>query len=98
MIIEILIAQRHAEHALPDLLPHAVLNGLRIAVIDKLFGQPCDDPRSGLDLAENKPAAVGANHAPIEFAHHCAPAQCVKFQWFGVTLCHRRAALLFGYN
>ncbi len=44
MIVEILVAQRQGEDALPDQLAHRVLDQLRVAMVDELLGQSLDDP------------------------------------------------------
>jgi hypothetical protein len=45
-----------------------VLNRVRVAIVDELFGQPLDDARALLRLAQQQPSAVGADLAPIEIA------------------------------
>ena len=95
VVVEVLVAEREPKYPLRHQLPHAVLDRFRIAVVDKLLGEALDDACPGFDLPEQQSAAVGTDVAPIKSAHHRTAAQGVKFQLLGVTLCHRKAALLF---
>jgi hypothetical protein len=88
MIVEVLIAQGLCERPLPNQVFDRVLDGLRIAMIEKLLGKALDDVRPGLDLGQQQSAAVGADHAPIEFSDHRTPTQGVKFKLLRVTLRH----------
>ena len=67
-------------------------------MIDELLGQSRNDPRPGLDLGEQQPAAVGADGAPFADARHGPAAQGVGFQLLAVTLCPRKVVLLSGHN
>jgi len=98
VVIEILVAERQPEHPLSNQLPHTVLDDVGVAVVDKLQGQALDNTRPRLDFPQQQSAAVRTDVAPIELAHHRAAAQGVKFQRLGVTLCHRKAALLFAHK
>ena len=98
MVVEVLVAERQSEHPLPDQLAHRVLDQLRIAVVDELFGEALDDPCLRLDLAQEQRAPVGADRSTVELPHHRTPPEAMKFELFAVTLCHARAPHWSGYN
>lgn len=98
VVVEVRVAQRQGVDPLSDQLAHAVLNAIRIAVIDELPGQALDDPGPRLDLPQQHRAAVGANGPTVEATDHHTLAQALKLQLFSATLWHQRVALGLVHN
>lgn len=67
-----------------------MLDELRIALIDELFGETLDDPCLGLDLSEQPRTAIRADRPTIQAAHHRTSPESMKFELFAVTLGHPR--------
>jgi len=73
VVIEVLVPQRHPEHALPDQRPHRMLNQVRIARIDKTPCQPIDQTDRFIGLPEQQRSGIRADRAAVKSRHHAAP-------------------------
>ena len=72
MIVQILVPQTDAQHALLHQRLHAVLDAPWIAVVRKTPAQTLQYPDPFLQLPQRQPAAVRRNLAAIENTHHRA--------------------------
>ena len=94
VVVEVLVAQADAQHALLHQPLHRMLDPFRPAMILEAPGQPPQDVRAPLHLPQHDPAGVARDLAAVENAHHVAPPQAVKFQFRCRTLRRHKAVRL----
>ena len=92
VIIEVLIAQRQAEDALPDQCVDLMLDIARIAPIDEAGGKAADQSEALVDLSQQQRSCVRGDVAAIETSHNRTPLDRFKFEQFRRTLCLHRGA------
>src|SRR5206468_3708129 len=74
---------------------HRVLDGLRVAMVDKASRELPHDLRPSLHPPQQHPTSVRRDRSPIEPGHHLTSTLGVKPEGFLDTLCRHRAVLLF---
>jgi hypothetical protein len=90
MIVEVLIAQRQAEHPLADQGLDAVLEQPRIATGGETGGDPPDQPEAAIQLPQKQPSRIRCDHSAIEPGHHLPALNGFKFEQRRGTLCLHR--------
>ena len=66
VVVQILVAERHAVHPLRDQLAHRVLDVLRPPMVREACREPLHDPRAPFHLPQQQPAPVTGERAPVE--------------------------------
>jgi hypothetical protein len=86
VILDVFVAERNADHALPDQLRQAVLHLLRTAMIDEAAGQPLDQPDRPVGLAQQQGPRVRGDRPAVEGGHHLAAVESFKLEPIWTTL------------
>jgi hypothetical protein len=73
VIVQILVAERHAKHPLPEQRAHRMLDRILSAFIDETARQPVDHTDRCIRLAEQQRPGVGSDRATIQRRHDAAP-------------------------
>ncbi len=90
VVVQILVAQRLAEHALAQQLLDRVLDALGTPVVREARRKPADQPRVLGHLAKQQNARVRALVAPIKRGLHPPAPERLKLQLSRTTLCLHR--------
>ena len=72
VIVQVLVAERDAEHALPDQRGDRMLDEPRVPRVLEASGKPADQIEPSVGGAEQQPAGVGRQRAAVELGHHRA--------------------------
>jgi hypothetical protein len=86
VIVEVLVAERDAEHALPDQRGDRVLDKPRGSRVEKTSREPSNPSQTPIRGAQQQPARVGRQHPAIELGHHTPPLDPSKHARFCATL------------
>jgi hypothetical protein len=94
MVHQVLVAERDAEHALPDEGGHVVLHALHGASVAEAGGEAPDQPDGAVGGAEQQRAGVRGDRPAVEAGDHGAALDRCKLKQGWVMLCpHRRFPL-----
>src|SRR6266700_6584140 len=94
MIVEVLVAERQAEHALADQRLQAVLDQLGRARIAEADRKARDETDRLVGGAEQQRTAIRGDRAAVESAHNPASIHGSEIERILDTLCRHRGALL----
>ena len=94
MIVQVLVAERDAEHALPDERGDRVLDQPRISRVAEASGKPADQIEPSVGGAEQQAAGVRRQRAAVEFGHDRPAFDLCKQARFCATLRLHRATFL----
>jgi hypothetical protein len=92
MVVEVFVAERDAEHALPDKRAHAMLDQFRNPSIDEAGSEPIDEARSPDRRPQKQAAGVRRDRPAVEISHHLAPLDRSKEIGIRATVCRHRGA------
>ena len=96
VVEQVLVAERNAEHPLPDQRRHLVDHPLRRPAVDEAGREALDEPDRPVGRPEQKPARVRGDRAAIEIRHHRTAIDPCESHRLHATLCRHRGALLRG--
>jgi hypothetical protein len=94
VVVQILIAERDAEHPLRRHRLDAVLDLRLVAAILEAAGEAPDQPDRSVGGAEQQRAGIGGDLAAVERSHHLAPFDDFITKQVAATLCRHRGAPL----
>jgi len=94
VVVEVLIAQRDAEHALADQRGHRVFDISAIAPVAKATGQATNQTDRLVRSSQQQPACVRRHRPAVEFGHHRPPFNRCKLARFRATLRQHRGTSL----
>ena len=87
VVAQILVAQRDAEHPLPDQRCHLMFDQLRRAGIGKAGGEPVDQPDRPLARTQQQRPGIRGHRPASKIGCHATPFHgCKKHQSSGYTL------------
>ncbi len=92
VIVQVFVAERDAEHALPDERSDRVLDEPRVSRVAETSREPSNQPQTPIGGAQQQPARVGRQRPAIELGHHRPSFDPSKNTWFCATLRLHRAA------
>jgi hypothetical protein len=90
MVDEVLIAERDAEHALPDQRRHLVRDAPRRPAVAEAGGEAVDKPDGPVGRAQKQRARIRGDRATAEIRHHGASIDACKAHRLRATLCRHR--------
>jgi hypothetical protein len=93
VVVQILVAERQAEHPLPDQRPQRMHRQERAAMVRETRGEPIRQPDRLVCLPQQQRAGVRRHHPAVEIRHHPAPAGAPKLHLRRATLRHHRGPL-----
>ena len=96
VVDQVLVAERDAEHPLPDQCRHLVHHPFRRPTVGEAGREALDEPDRPVGRPEQQPAGVRGDRTPIEIRHHRAAIDACKSHRLRATLCRHRGALLRG--
>jgi hypothetical protein len=91
VIVQVLVAERNAEHALPDERGDRMLDEPRVSDVAEASRKPPDQIEPSVGGPEQQPASVGRQRAAVELGHHRASFDPSKHARFCATLRPHRA-------
>ena len=91
MVVQVLIAERDAVHALPDERGDGMLNQPRVSGVAETSRKPSNQIEPSVGCAQQQPAGVGGQRAAVERGHHRPPFDPSKHARFCATLRPHRA-------
>ena len=91
VIVQVLVAERDAEHALPDERGDRVLDEPRVSRVAEASRKPPDQIEPSVGGAQQQPARVGGQRAAVELGHHRPAFDPSKHARFCATLRLHRA-------
>jgi len=92
VVVEVLIAQRDAEHPLTDQSCNRVLDALRVAPVPEASGKPANQPDRLVGPSQQQCTRVRADHAAVERAHNGAALHGSEIERILPTLCRHRGS------
>ena len=90
VIVEIFVAQRQAEDALPHQRRDPMLDVASVTPIDEAVGEAAHQPKAAIDLSQQQRTGVRGDVPAIEPGHHRTPRNRFKFEPLRRTLCRHR--------
>ena len=96
VVDQVLVAERDAEHPLPDQRRHLVDHPIRRPAIGEAGREALDQPDRPVGRPEQQPAGVRGDRAAIEIRHHSAASNPCESHRLRATLCRHRGTLLLG--
>ena len=94
VVVEVLVAERQAEHPLPHHGLDAVLDMLGRTLIPEAGGKARHDIDRPIGRAEQQAAGIGGDQTAVERRHHGAALDACKTEQIRATLCLHRGILL----
>jgi hypothetical protein len=92
MVIEVFVAERDAEHALPDQRGYAVFDVIRRPPVHKAGGEALDQADGAIGRSQKQPARVRGDRAAVEIGRHPPPFDPPKQIVIRATLRQHRGA------
>ena len=92
VIVQVLVAERDAEHALTDERGDRVLDQPRLSRVAETSCEPSNQPQTPVRGAQQQPARVGRQRAAVELGHHRPAFDPSKHARFCATLRLHRVA------
>ncbi len=92
VIVQVFVAERDAEHALPDERGDRVLDEPRVSRVTETSRQPSNQTQPSVGGAQQQAACVGRQRPAVELGHHRPSFNPSKHAWFCATLRLHRAA------
>ena len=96
VVVQILVAERDAEHALPDERGDRVLDEPRVSGVAETFREPANQIQPAIRSAQKKSACIRSQRSAVEFGNHGPTFDPSKQARFRATLRLHRAVLRFG--
>ena len=96
VVDQVLVAERDAEHPLPDQRRHLVDHPLRRPAIREAGREALDEPDRPVGRPEQQPAGVRGDRAALEIRHHRTAIDACESHRLHATLCRHRGTLLRG--
>jgi len=96
VVDQALVAERDAEHPLPDQRRHLVDQPIRRPAIGEAGREALDEPDGPIGRPEQQPAGVRGDRSAFEIRHHSAAIDPCESHRLRATLCRHRGALLMG--
>ena len=96
VVDQVLVAERDAEHPLPDQRRHLVDHPLRRPAIREAGREALDEPDRPVGRSEQEPARVRRDRAALEIRHHRTAIDPCESHRLRATLCWHRGDLLRG--
>ena len=93
VIVQVLVAERDAEHALPDERGDRVLDQPRVSGVAEASRKPSNQIQTSVGGAQQQAACVGRQRAAVELGHHRPAFDPSKHARFCATLRLHRATL-----
>ena len=90
VIVEVLIAERHSEHALADQRLDLVLDQVLAARVAEAGGEPIDETDRPVGRAKQHRAGVRGDASAVESSHHPTSFNRFKFKQIRDTVCLHR--------
>jgi hypothetical protein len=90
VVVQILVAQRQAEHALADQCAHFMLDQHWRTCIAEARREPIDQPDRAIRGAQQQRASVRRNRPAIERRNNGTPFDACKSKQIRATLCRHR--------
>ncbi len=87
VVVQVLITQSNADHALHHHGLDRVFHQLRCARIGEAGGEPLRQPDRSVGLAQQQRAGIGGDRTTVERGHNIAASDGWKFKQCGVTVC-----------
>jgi hypothetical protein len=88
MVVEILIAHRHAENALAQQLGYGVLDEALITEVAEARRELLDHPGFPVHFAKEEHSTISAELAAPEIRHHFTTPEVLKSEGLLNTFCH----------
>ncbi len=96
VVVEVLIAERQAEHALPNQSLQRVDGEKPAATVGKARGEPFGQPDRVVRLAKQQSPRVRGDQTAVEIRHHTPPAGASKLHLCRATPPRHRDPLRIG--
>ena len=96
VVDQVLVAERDAEHPLPDQCRHLVHHPVRRPAVREAGREALDQPDRPVGRSEQQPAGVRGDRTALEIRHHRTAIDPCKSHPCRATLCRHRGALLQG--
>jgi hypothetical protein len=90
VIVEVLVAQRQAEDALPHQRLQPVLDIARVAPVGEARGKPTRQPEAPIHLSQQKRPGIRGDVPASEARNHAASFNRFKIEQLRRTLCRHR--------
>jgi hypothetical protein len=94
VVVDVLVAKRQPEHALPDQRRHKVLHQLRAAMIAEAAGKAINQFDRSIRRAEQQRPGIRGDRPAVKPGHHGTPFDRCKLEQFRATLCWHRGISL----
>jgi len=78
MVVEVFVAERNGEDALPDERAHAVLDQIRRPTVSKAGGKALDEADSPIRRPQKQAARVRRDRPAVEIGRHVPPFNAPK--------------------
>jgi hypothetical protein len=96
VVDQVLVAERDAEHPLPDQRRHLMHHSLRSPAVGEAGREAIDQPDCPVGRSEEQPTRARGNLAAVEIRHHRTAIDPCESHRLRATLCRHRGALLRG--
>ena len=90
VVDQVFVAQRDAEHPLPDQGRHRVLDQIRHPAVLEAAGKPLDQPGRPVGRTQQHRPGLRGHRAAVKRRHHRSPLDTCKAKQIRATLCLHR--------
>jgi len=90
VIVEVLVAQRHAKHPLPDQRPDLVFHQRRLPAVPEALGKPSHQPDRPVGRAQQQRSGIRTDRTAVERRLDTAAFDRGKTKQIRATLCRHR--------